>query len=131
MGVGDAQELEHALNDAVLAEAPVQRVEGHVRLQFGEPLRGVQAHVQTGHLKAFGFERPRAGLPGAQRNLAFGGETAHQHGDMSGHGKSLSGRISSGGVEKDRDLGNRSAERGNRLRPTGGPQAGRREPSPA
>src|SRR5208283_804734 len=47
MRVGDAQKLQDALYDAVLAEATMQRVEGRIRPQFGESLRRVEADVQA------------------------------------------------------------------------------------
>ncbi len=63
MRIGDAQELEHALHHAVLAEAAVQRVEGCVRPQLRKALRRIEADVEAGHAKTFAFERLRAGLP--------------------------------------------------------------------
>ena len=41
MRVGDAEDLEHALDRAVLAERPVQRVEDDVGLQLREHLGDV------------------------------------------------------------------------------------------
>ena len=85
MGVGNAQHFEDALDDAVLAIASMQGVEGDVGPQRRERFADVAVDVEARDLKAFGFERLRAGLPGAQRDFALGGQSAHQHGDVFGH----------------------------------------------
>ena len=48
MGVGDAQDFEHALDRAVLAAAAVQGVEGDVGLEAGEGRGDVAVDVDRG-----------------------------------------------------------------------------------
>ena len=56
MGVGDLQVFEHALDRAILAERPVQRVEGYVRREIRQHLADVTRDVDARHFVAFGFE---------------------------------------------------------------------------
>ena len=47
MGIGNAQDFEHALDRAVLADAAVQRVEGDVGLEAGERRGDVAVDVDA------------------------------------------------------------------------------------
>ena len=48
MGVGNAQDFQHALDRAVLADPPVQRIEGDVGLEPGEHFGDVAVDVDAG-----------------------------------------------------------------------------------
>ena len=85
MGVGNAQHFEDALNDSILAIAPVEGVEGDVRAQGRERLADLAIDIKARDLESFGFERPGAGFARAQRDFALVGKPAHQHGDVFGH----------------------------------------------
>ena len=89
MRVGNAHELEHGLDRAVLAAAAVKRVEHAVgrRRQRGEERAQVARHVDAAHVIAQGFERARAFAAADQRDLALGGPAAHQHRDALRHGR--------------------------------------------
>ena len=52
MRVGDVEDLEHALDRAVLAEGSVQRVEGDVGLELRKHLGDVALHVDARHAVA-------------------------------------------------------------------------------
>ena len=82
MGVGDAHGLEHALDAAVLAIAPMKCVEADIGRNLGKARRNVVADIETAHAIALRFERVGAGLAGAERNLALGRQPAHQHRDV-------------------------------------------------
>src|SRR5712672_502635 len=91
MAVGNGQDLEQALDGAVLARPAVQQIEGYVRLCGRERGRHVAVDVDAGDPIALALERIRAGLAGAQRDLALRRPAAHQHRDVFGH--DLSSRI--------------------------------------
>ena len=82
MGVGDAQDLEHALDRAVLAEASVQGVEGDVGLQPGERVGDRAVDVDAGDAIADRLERVGAAAAGVQRNRTLGRPAAHQDRDV-------------------------------------------------
>src|SRR5262249_7698335 len=87
MRIGNAEQLEHALNRAVLAAAPVQRVEHHVgsRLQQLHKLLEIARHVDRDDVVALGLECLGAFLATRERDLALSRPAAHEHGDA-GHG---------------------------------------------
>src|SRR5260221_11773140 len=82
MVIGDAEELEDALDRAILAAAAVQRIEDDVgtrpqRLdQRGEAAR----HINRAHGVAALRQRGSAFLTARQRNLALTRPAAHQPG---------------------------------------------------
>ena len=84
MGVGQAQDLEQALDRAVLAEAAVQRVEDDIglRREVLEHGRDVRPDVDRRDPIALPLERLAAGLAGAERDLPLGRPPAHQHRDV-------------------------------------------------
>ena len=82
MRVGYPQQLQDALDDAILAVTPVQRVEGDVGLQPREQFSRVRADVDTGDTESLALQRLGASFAGTQRNGTFGGEPAHEHRDM-------------------------------------------------
>src|SRR4051812_16561361 len=84
MGVGQAQDLEQALDRAVLAEAAVQRVEDDIglRREVLEHGRDVRPDVDRRDPIALPLERLAAGLAGAERDLTLGRPPAHQHRDV-------------------------------------------------
>src|ERR1700684_1206182 len=88
MGIGHAQEFEHALHRAVLAAAAVQRVEHHLGagIERLDHRAQIARHVDFAHVIAQILERLGAFAPAHQRDLAFGGPAAHQHGDVPAHG---------------------------------------------
>ncbi len=88
VGIGDAQQLQHALHAAVLAPAAVQHVQRHVGLQPGQHLGHVTAHVDRRHPASQPLQRRDAPLAGGQRHLPLGREAAVEDGDM-GAGKGL------------------------------------------
>ena len=61
MGVGDVEDLEDALDAAVLAEGTVQGVEGDVGLQPRQHVGDVAADVDAGDAVALAFQRIGAG----------------------------------------------------------------------
>ena len=85
MGIGDAEDLEHALDGAVLAIAAVQGIERDVGLQLGEHLGDVAANLDARDAIADAFQRPSTGRAAAEADLTLDGPTAHQHCDMLAH----------------------------------------------
>ena len=79
MGIGDAQDFEHALDRAVFAAAAVQRVEGDVGLEAGERGGDVAVDVDPADAIAARFQRVGAAAAGIERNRPLGRPTAHQH----------------------------------------------------
>ena len=63
MGVGDFEIFQDALDRAVLAERPVQRVEGDVGLELGQDGGDVAADIDPRDAIAFRFQRIGAGFP--------------------------------------------------------------------
>ncbi len=82
MGVRDAHGLEHALDAAVFAKAAVKCVEADIGLELGETRRNVVADIEEAHAIALRFESVATGLAGAERDLPFRRQPAHQHCDM-------------------------------------------------
>ena len=82
MGIRDAHGLKHTLDAAVFAKAPVKRVEADIGLELGETRRNVVADIEEAHAIALRFESVAAGLAGAERDLPFRRQSAHQHYDM-------------------------------------------------
>ena len=77
------EQLQQALDAAVLAPAAVQRVEADVGLRSAAQLLGeIAAGVDARHLVAGALERLGAGLAGVEADLALGRQAAHQHGDV-------------------------------------------------
>ena len=71
MGVANSERLEHALDAAVLAVAPVQSVEADIGLELGEPGSHVAADIEPGHAVAFALERSGASSARAERHFAL------------------------------------------------------------
>ena len=84
MGIGNAHPFEDALNAAVLAPAPVQRIEGDIGLQRGETRAEIGAGIDLSNGITLFPQRFRAFMPGRQRHLALGGRATHQYRDMEG-----------------------------------------------
>ena len=82
MRVGNAQNLEHALDRAVFADPAVQRVEGDVRLQLGEHVGDVAADVDARDAIAGALERVGAAASGIERDRPLRRPAAHQHRNM-------------------------------------------------
>ena len=91
MGVGNAQEFQHALDHAVLAARPVQGVEGDIRLHVIEVAGDIAGDIDGRDFEPLALERLGAGRARSQRHLALAGQAAHQYGDVFGHDDSLSG----------------------------------------
>jgi hypothetical protein len=87
VGVGNAHQLEDALDAAILAPAAVQRVEDGIgrRREGFDKGRHVVANVDFGHLVARLSQTLRAGVSGDQRNLSLGRGPAHQNCDSLAH----------------------------------------------
>ena len=85
MGVGNFQQFEQALDRAVLAPAPVQRVEDDVGLHVLQNARDVLVDVDGRDLESAPLERRDAGAPGVQRHLALRRPAAHQDRNVLGH----------------------------------------------
>ena len=85
MTVRNADDLEHALQRAVLARAAVQHIERDVGLERREHARDVAADIDPGDAIALPLRRVGAGLAGAQRDLALGRPASHQNRDVLGH----------------------------------------------
>src|SRR5260221_4328407 len=83
MVIGDAEELEDALDRAILAAAAVQRIEDDVgtRPQRFDQRGEVARHIDRAHGVAALRQRGGAFLAARQRDLALGRPAAHQHGD--------------------------------------------------
>jgi hypothetical protein len=82
MAVGDAHDLEQALDRAVLAVAAVQGIVDHVRAQLGEPGRQIAADIDRADPIAALAQRRDRRLAAHQRNLALGRPAAQEHRDM-------------------------------------------------
>ena len=89
MGVGYAQELEHALDRAVLAERTVQCIERDIRRDGAQLLGDVETDIDLGDAVAGPPQRVGALTARAERHLAFVGHPTHQNGDVLGHGQLL------------------------------------------
>ncbi len=92
MGVGDAQELQQALDAPVLAHRPVQGVEGDFRLQGREIARHVGRDVEARHPVADALQRGGAGGAGREAHRPLGGPAAHQDRDVLHGSLPLAGR---------------------------------------
>ena len=84
MRVRHADDLQHALQRAVLARVAVQHVERDIGLQCLQHGRDVAPDVDLGDAVALGLERLGASLAGAQADLALGRPAAHQDRDVFG-----------------------------------------------
>jgi hypothetical protein len=82
VGVRDGENLEDALERAVLARAAVQHVESDVRLECLQQRGDVAADVDAGDAIALPLQRLGAGATGIDRYLPLGRPAAHQDGDM-------------------------------------------------
>ena len=82
MGVGNAQIFEDALDGAVLAERPMQRVEDDVRLELGKHGADIARDIDAGDLVAFLLKRIGTGVPGGQRHGPLGRKPSQQDGHM-------------------------------------------------
>ena len=71
-----------ALLLSVLAERPVQRIEGHVRTKLGENLADIAIDIDAGDAVALGLEGVGARFPGGKRHRPLGGKATHQDGYM-------------------------------------------------
>ena len=82
MGVGNAQNLEHALDRSVLADLAVQGVEGDVGLEARQGVGDRAIDVDAGDAVAGGLERVGALPAGVQRHRTLGRPAAHQDRDV-------------------------------------------------
>ena len=82
MGVGQAHQVEHPLNGAVLARRAVERVEHQVGLSFRKTQCNVAIHVDPRHPVSEALERIGDVLARDERHLALGRPTAHQDRDV-------------------------------------------------
>ena len=89
MRVRDAEDLEEALERAVLAGPTVKHVERDVGLGGGQSRGDVAADVDRRDPIAAAAERIGAGLAGAQRNVPLGRPAPHQNGDVLAHSSPL------------------------------------------
>ena len=85
MGIGDLQIFEDALDRAVLAVGPVQRVEGDVRRDLSKPLGDIPADIEARDGMTDRLERVGAGIPRGETDRSLRGESAHQDRNMLGH----------------------------------------------
>ena len=83
VGVAKAHEVHQALDGAVLAGGPVERVEDDVWLQLGEARGDVAVHVELGDFGPAAFPQCfRGALAAGQRDLALLRPAAHQDYDV-------------------------------------------------
>ncbi len=82
MGVGDGEILQDALDGAILAERPVQGVEGDIRRERRQHLADVATDVDAGDPIAFLLQRIGARIPRRKRDRSLGREAPHQHGHV-------------------------------------------------
>ena len=80
--IGNAKNLEDALNRSVFPDASVQRVESDVGPQLCEGVGDRAVDVDAGDAVALGFERVGAAAAGVQRNRTLRRPAAHQDRDM-------------------------------------------------
>ena len=76
------EDLKDPLDRPVLAEGPVQGVEGDVGLQGGKALADVAADIDPRDLVALGLQRVGDGFAAVERHGPLGGPTSHQDGDV-------------------------------------------------
>ena len=82
MRIGHAQDFEQALHTAILAPAPMQRIEGDVRLHFQNLIRKIAPRVDLGHMVTAALQRFRAAAPGHEAHLALRTPSAFQNRDV-------------------------------------------------
>ena len=82
MRVGHAQDFEQALHATILAPAPMQRIEGDVRLRFQNLIRKIAPRVDLGHMVTAALQRFRADAPRDEAHLALRTPSALQNRDV-------------------------------------------------
>src|SRR5476649_2953965 len=82
MRIGNAKDLENALNRSILADTSMQGVEGDIRLQFGEHFSNVAADIDPRNAIAGALERVGATASRIERDWPFRRPAAHQHRNM-------------------------------------------------
>src|SRR5690606_32253758 len=82
MSVGNAHQVHHALDGAVLAGNTVERVEHHVGPGLVQPQRDLAIHVDPRDLVPARLERLGDALAAHQRHRPFAGPAAHEDGDV-------------------------------------------------
>ena len=83
-GVRDAEQLEHALDAAVLPAAAVQREEGHVDVRLAHELvdaAGAGAEVDAGDVVTAALERRRHAVSRPEGDVALCAHAPHQNPD--------------------------------------------------
>ena len=85
MAVGDAENLQDALQRAVLAGPAMQDIERDIGLEPAQHRRDITAGIDGGDAIADAGERIGAGFARTQRDLALGRPASHQNGDMLSH----------------------------------------------
>ncbi len=82
MGIGDAHQIQHALNRAVFARYAMQRIEYDVGRRLGNPCGNITIHVDPRHTMAPAFKSVGDTVPAHERDFALVGPTAHQDNNM-------------------------------------------------
>src|SRR5262249_42883007 len=93
MGVRDGEDLEDALDAAVLAEGTVQRIEGDIGHEPGEHLGNVALNVDAGDAVAGRFSRIGARIARGERHRPLARPTTHENGDMFRHARPRSDAV--------------------------------------
>jgi hypothetical protein len=84
MAIGYANELQQALECAVVAWSAVDQIENGVRFERLEHVGDVAADIDSRHPKALLLQRLAARPSGPQRCFARARPTPHQHADVLG-----------------------------------------------
>ena len=85
MGIGNAQEFQHALDGPVLSKTAMQGIESDIGLKRAQAFGNVVADINFGHPITGAAQRLGTALARTQRYRALIGEPPHQDGDMFCH----------------------------------------------
>ena len=95
MSVRNAENLQHALDGAVLAGTTMQHVEGDVGLERAQQAGDVAPDIDAGHAIAAFLERVGAGAAGSQAHLPLGRPATHQDRDVLGQASVMRAQLRS------------------------------------
>ncbi len=82
MRIGNFEDFEDALDAAVLAIRPVERIEGNVGTKPRQHLGDVALDVDTGDAETLRLQRIGAGVTGGERHRPLARPALHENGDV-------------------------------------------------